>query len=159
MNRIAAATFLGAVAGAVGVFVYNLTDQRLVGWLTIGVLLGVVSQVPRLTQGRWFWWGLLGGGTILAGWYLTRMIRYPLLTWPLLGALLGALCGRGGTRLRIAGGAVGFLGGLVGIHILPVITLVILPTLRLPTTFAYDIEELGLVIAGAIIAGTTAWLK
>jgi hypothetical protein len=141
------------------VFVYNLLDHRLVGWVTVGVLLGVVSQIPSLSKGRWFWWGVLGGAVVIAGWHLGRAVHYPMLAWPLLGTVLGVLCATGGSKQRIGGGALGFLAGLVGMHILPVITLVILPTLGLPSTFAYDFEELGLVVAGGLIGGITAYLK
>ncbi|UCC66537.1 MAG: hypothetical protein JSW32_00920 [Deltaproteobacteria bacterium] len=159
MKRVAAAVFLGAAASAVGVFVYDLTDQRIWGWLTIGVLLGIASQFRHLTGGRWFWWGLLGGGTILAGWYLGREMRYPMFAWPLLGAVFGALCSRNGLTKRIGGGGIGFMGGFVGIHILPLLTMFLLPILELPTTFDYDIEGLGLIVAGAFIGGTTTWLR
>jgi len=159
MKRITAAIFLGAAAGAIGVFVYDLTDQRIWGWLTIGVLLGISSQVSHLAKKRWLWWGLLGGSAILAGWYLGRGMRYPMFAWPLLGTVLGAFCSHNGLRKRIGGGGIGFLGGFVGIHILPLLTMFVLPVLGLPTTFDYDIEGLGLVVAGAFIGGTTAWLK
>ncbi len=160
MKRVAIAILLGAVAGAIGVFIYDLIDQRIWGWLVIGVLLGIVSQTPHLAKWRWLWWGLLGGGTIFVGWYLGMVIGYPIwLAWPLLGAVLGVLCSRNGLRRRIGGGGIGLLGGLLGICILPLITMIILPRLGLPTTFDYDIEGLGLVVTGAFIGGTTAWLK
>lgn len=160
MKGVAAAVFLGAAAGAVGAFVYDLIDHRIWGWLTTGVLLGIVSQLRHLTGGRWFWWGLLGGGTILGGCYLGSAMKYPIwLAWPLLGAVFGALCSRNGLRWKIGGGGVGFLGGILGIGILPLITMILLPHLGLPTTFDYDIEGLGLVAAGAFIGGTTAWLR
>jgi len=159
MNRIAAGFFLGAVAGAVGVFVYNLLDHRLAGWVTVGTLVGVVSQIPSLSKGRWFWWGVLGGAVVMGGWYLGRAMHYPMLAWPLLGAFLGVLCANGRLKQRIGGGALGFLAGLVGMHILPFITLVALPALGLPSTFAYDFEELGLVVAGGLIGAITAYLK
>jgi hypothetical protein len=47
----------------------------------------------------------------------------------------------------------------LGIGILPLITLVLLPAFGLPTTFDFDIDVLGLVVAGVFINGTTAWLQ
>jgi hypothetical protein len=156
---VATAVVLGAIAGVVGIFVYAVSDYRVAAWVTIGVLLGIVARIPTLSQGRWFWWGLLGGALMYVGWHLGHMLHYPLVAWALLGAVLGVLCAHGGVKQRVGNGAVGFLAGLVGIHIVPVVTMVVLPFLHLPTTFAYDIEELGFVMAGAIISGTIAWLK
>ncbi len=160
MKRVALGIILGAAAGAGGAFVYELTDQRIWGWLAIGVLLGVISQLPHLGKLRWFWWGLLGGGIILVGCYLGTTIGYPIwLVWSFFGALFGFLCSRKGLQWRIGGGVIGALGGTVGISLLPLITVVILPSLGLPTTFDYDLDVLGLVVVGAFVGGTTAWLK
>jgi hypothetical protein len=60
---------------------------------------------------------------------------------------------------RIGGAAIGLMAGLVGMGIMPLITLVLLPALSLPTTFDFDIDMLGLVVTGIFIGGTTAWLR
>jgi len=160
MKRVAAGIALGAAAGVIGIIVYELTDQQIAGWLTTGVLLGVALQVVPPATGRWTWWGMLGGGIILASLLLGRIVHCPILVaWPLLGAVFGCLAPRNGIAWRIAGGAIGLMAGLLGMGILPLITQALLPLLNLPTTFDYDVDVLGLVMAGAFIGGTSAWLR
>jgi uncharacterized protein with LGFP repeats len=43
--------------------------------------------------------------------------------------------------------------------ILPLITLLLLPALGLPTTFDLDMDMHGLVVAGVFIGGTISWLR
>jgi hypothetical protein len=160
MKRVVTGIVLGAAAGVFGIIGYELLDQQLVGWLTTGVLLGVASQVMHPVTGRWHWWGGLGGGIILISWALNFVIPYPLwVAWPLLGAVFGCLAPPSGLGRRIGGGAIGLLAGVLGIGIIPLFTMVIFPSLGLPTTFDYDMDVLGLVIAGTFIGGTTAWLQ
>jgi len=160
MRRVTTGIALGAAAGVIGILVYELIDQQIVGWLTTGVLLGIAAHFPRRAEGRWFRWGMLGGGLILASWLVGSVVQYPiLLAWPLLGAVFGFLAPPNGLGWRIGGGAIGLMAGLLGMGILPLITLVLLPALGLPTTFDYDMDVLGLVVAGAFIGGTTAWLQ
>ena len=73
--------------------------------------------------------------------------------------MLGVLSARNGLRWRITGGGVGLLAGILGMGILPLITLLLLPTLGLPTTFDIDIDMLGLVLTGVFIGGAVAWLR
>jgi hypothetical protein len=162
MKRVAIGIALGATAGVIGIIVYELTDQQIAGWLVTGVLLGVVTQLPlRATGGRlWLWWGVLGGGVILATWLAGRIVHYPvLIAWPLLGAVFGCLSPPHGLGRRIGGGTIGLMAGLLGMGILPLITQVILPVLSLPTFFDYDVDMLGLVVVGGFIGGTIARLK
>jgi hypothetical protein len=160
MKRVTAGIALGAIAGVIGIMVYELTDQQIAGWLTTGVLLGIAAQFPHRAKGRWLWWGMLGGGLILASWLVGRVVRYPVLVaWPLLGAVFGCLAPPNGLGRRIGGGTIGLMAGLLGMGILPLITLALLPALGLPTTFDYDMDVLGLVVAGVFIGGSTAWLK
>jgi hypothetical protein len=160
MKRVTTGIALGAAAGIIGLLAYQLTDQQIAGWLTTGVLLGVAAQFPSLSKGRWLWWGVLGGSLIFASWLMGRVVRYPVLVaWPLLGAVFGCLAPPNGLGRRIGGGAIGLMAGLLGIGILPLITLVLLPAFGLPTTFDFDIDVLGLVVAGVFINGTTAWLQ
>jgi hypothetical protein len=160
MKRVVTGIALGAAAGVIGIIGYELTDQQIVGWLTTGVLLGIAAQFPLLAKGRWLWWGVLGGGIILISRALNFVIPYPpWVAWPLLGAVFGCLSARSGLGWRIGGGAIGLLAGGLGMGILPLITLVLLPALGLPTTFDYDMDVLGLVIAGVFIGGATAWLQ
>ena len=106
-------------------------------------------------------WGVLGGGIIVINWALSNWIQYYpiLIAWPLLGGVFGVLCARSGLGWRAGGGAIGLLAGILGMGILPLITMIILPTLGLPTTFDYDLDVLGLVMTGVFIGGTTAWLR
>jgi hypothetical protein len=162
MKRVAIGVALGATAGVIGIIVYELTDQQIAGWLTTGVLLGVVAQLPlRAKGGRlWLWWGVLGGGVILATWLLRRVLEYPvLIAWPLLGAVFGCLAPSKGLGRRIGGGAIGLIAGLLGMGILPLVTQALLPMFNLPTTFDYDVDVLGLVVVGGFIGGTIARLK
>jgi hypothetical protein len=160
MKRITIGIVLGATAGVIGLLVYELTDQQIAGWLTAGILLGIVAQMPPRATRSWLWWGMLGGGVILATWLGGEVINYPvLIAWPLLGAVFGCLAPAQGLRRRIAGGAVGLMAGLLGIGILPLITQVILPVLSLPTFFDYDVDMLGLVVVGVFIGGAIAWLR
>jgi hypothetical protein len=160
MKRVIAGIALGAAAGVIGIIGYELSDQQIVGWLITGCLLGIASQSSPLTKWRWLLWGGVGGGIILISWALNTLLPYPTwVAWPLLGAVFGCLVPRSEIRWRISGGAIGLLAGGVGIGILPLITLVILPALSLPTTFDYDIDVLGLMTTGAFIGGTIAWLK
>jgi hypothetical protein len=160
MKRVVTGIALGAAAGVIGIIGYELIDQQIVGWLTTGVFLGIASQFPLLAKGRWFWWGVLGGGIILISRVLNLVIPYPIwVAWPLLGAVFGCLAARSVLGWRIAGGTIGLLAGLLGIGILPLITLILLPAFGLPTTFDYDMDVLGLVVVGASVGGTTAWLR
>ena len=160
MKRVVTGIVLGAAAGICGFIVYELSDQRIWGWLTSGVLLGIACQVPDLAKRKWPWWGLLGGGIIVINCLVGNIVRYPIVVaWPLLGAVFGVLCAHRGLGWRIGGGAIGLLAGILGIGILPLITLILLPSLGLPTTFDYDMDVLGLVVTGVFIGGTTAWLR
>jgi hypothetical protein len=161
MKRVVMGIVLGAAAGVIGIIVYALTDQQIWGWLTTGVLLGIASQLPRPATGRWPWWGLLGGGIIVINWTLSNLILYYpiLIAWPLLGGVFGASLARNGLGWRITGGGVGLLAGILGMGILPLITMIIVPSLGLPTTFDYDMDVLGLLVTGVFIGGTTAWLR
>jgi hypothetical protein len=160
MRRIAVGIALGATAGVIGILVYELTDQQIAGWLIAGILLGVVAQMPPRATGSWLWWGMLGGGVILATWLAGWAVHYPvLIAWPLLGAVFGCLVPPHGLGRRIGGGAIGLMAGLLGMGILPLITQVILPILSLPTFFDYDVDVLGLAVVGVFIGGTLAWLK
>ena len=161
MKRVATGIVLGAAAGICGSVVYELTDLRILGWLTAGVLLGIAAQLSHLSKGRWALWGLLGGGVIVINWTLSNVILYYpiLIAWPLLGGVLGASVARSGVGWRVGGGAIGLLAGILGMGILPLITMIILPTLGLPTTFDYDLDVLGLLVTGAFLGGTTAWLR
>jgi hypothetical protein len=159
MKRVAIGVALGAAAGVIGIIVYNLTDQQIAGWLITGVLLGVVAQLPQRAKGG-LWWGMLGGGVILATWLVGRVVKYPvLIAWPLLGAVFGCLAPSQGLGRKIGGGVIGLMAGLLGMGILPLITQALLPMLNLPTTFDYDVDVLGLVVAGGFIGGAIAWLK
>jgi hypothetical protein len=162
MKRVVIGIVLGAAASVIGVIVFELTDQQIWGWLTTAVLLGIASQFPRpATARRWLWLGLLGGGIIVINWALSKLILYYpiLIAWPLLGGVFGAICAQSGLGRRITGGTIGLLGGTVGMGILPLITLIILPSLGLPTTFDYDIDVLGLLVTGVFVGGTMAWLQ
>jgi hypothetical protein len=160
MKRVVMGIVLGATAGVCGMVVYALTDQQIWGWLTTGVLLGSASQLPRPVTGRWPWWGLLGGGIIVISWALNKLIPVPIwIAWPLLGGVFGASLARSGLGWRITGGGVGLLAGILGMGILPLITMIIVPSLGLPTTFDYDMDVLGLLVTGVFIGGTIAWLK
>ena len=160
MKRVARGIALGAAAGVIGIIVYELTDQQIAGWLTTSVLLGIAALLPPRAKGSWPWWGLLGGGVILASWLLGRVVQYPvLIAWPLLGAVFGCLAPSKGLGRRIGGGVIGLIAGLLGMGIFPLITLVLLPALGLPTTFDYDMDVLGLVVVGVSIGGAIAWLQ
>lgn len=160
MKRVALGIVLGAAGGVIGIIVYELTDQQIAGWVVTGVLLGVVAQLPLRAKGSWLWWGMLGGGVILATWLLSRVVQYPvLIAWPLLGAVFGCLAPSKGLGRRIGGGAIGLIAGLLGMGILPLITQALLPMFNLPTTFDYDVDVLGLVVVGGFIGGAIAWLK
>jgi hypothetical protein len=162
MKRVITGIVLGAAAGVIGIIVFELTDQQGWGWLTTAILLGIASQLPRpAAAGRWVWLGVLGGGIIVINWALSTLILYyPIwIAWPLLGGAFGAICAQGGLGKRITGGAIGLLAGTLGMGILPLITMIVLPTLGLPTTFDYDIDVLGLLVTGVFVEGTMAWLR
>ncbi len=162
MKRVATGIILGAAAGIIGIIVYELTDQRILGWLIAAILLGIASQLPRpAVAGRWLWLGVLGGCIIVINWALSNWLQYYpiLIAWPLLGGVFGAICARSGVGWRVGGGGIGLLAGLLGMGILPLITMIVLPTLGLPTTFDYDIDVLGLLVTGIFVGGTTAWLQ
>ena len=160
MKRVVTGIVLGAAAGVCGTIVYALIDQQILGWLTAAVLLGIASQLPHPATGRWLWWGLVGGGIIAISWALNQLTPVPIwVAWPLLGTVFGASLTSSGLGWRITGGGAGLLAGTLGMGILPLITLVLLPTLGLPTTFDIDMDMLGLVITGVFIGGTLAWLK
>jgi hypothetical protein len=162
MKRVVTGIVLGAVAGVIGIIVFELTDQQIWGWLTTAVLLGIASQFPRLApKRRWLWLVALGGGIIVVNWALSKLILYyPIwIAWLLFGGVFGVICARSGLRWRITGGWAGLLAGTLGMGILPLITLIILPLLGLPTTFDYDIDVLGLLVTGVFVGGTMAWLR
>lgn len=159
MKRVAIGIVLGAAAGVIGIIVYELTELQIAGWLTTGVLLGVIAQLPQRAKGG-LWWGMLGGGLILATWLVGRVVQYPvLIAWPLLGTVFGCLAPSKGLGWRIGGGAIGLMAGLLGMGILPLITQALLPMLNVPTFFDYDVDVLGLAVAGGFIGGAIAWLK
>jgi hypothetical protein len=145
----------------IGVIVFELTDQQILGWLTTAILLGIASQLPNPAAARgWFWLGVLGGGIIAICYFISRIVTYPIVVaWPLLGAVFGCLSARSGLGCRITAGGVGLLAGILGMGILPLVTLLLLPALGLPTTFDFDMDMLGLVITGVLIGGTIAWLR
>jgi hypothetical protein len=161
MKRVATGIVLGAVAGVIGVIVFDLTNQQIWGWLATAVLLGIVSQLPHpAAAGRWLWLGVLGGCIITVCYLLSRIVVFPIVAaWPLLGAVLGFLSARSTLGWRITGSGAGLLAGTLGMGILYLITLIILPVLGLPTTFDFDMDMLGLVITGVFIGGTIAWLR
>jgi hypothetical protein len=162
MKRVVTGIVLGAAAGVIGIIVFELTDRQVWGWLTTAILLGLASQLPRsAVAGRWLWLGVLGGGIIVVNWALSTLIQYypPWIAWPLLGGVLGVICARNGVGRRITGGAIGLLAGALGMGILPLITMILLPTLGLPTTFDYDIDVLGLLVTGIFVGGTMGWLR
>jgi hypothetical protein len=160
MKRVLMGIALGIAAGVFGAIGYELLDQRLVGWFTTALLLGIASQLTPPATGRWLWWGGLGGGIILLCWALNTVIPVPILVaWPLIGTVFGYLATPSGMWRRFAGCAIGLLAGVLGIGLLPLLTMIVLPLLGLSTTFDYDIDVLGLVVAGASIGGTTAWLR
>jgi hypothetical protein len=160
MKRVLMGIALGIAAGVFGVIGYELLDQRIVGWFITALLLGIASQLTPPATGRWLWWGGLGGGIILLCWALNTVIPVPILVaWPLIGTVFGCLAARSGMWRRLEGCAIGFLAGVWGIGLLPLLTMIVLPVLGLSTTFDYDIDVLGLVVAGASIGGTTAWLR
>jgi hypothetical protein len=160
MKRVVTGIVLGIAAGVFGVIGYELLDQRIVGWFTTALLLGIASQLTPPATGRWLWWGGLGGGIVLLCWALNTVIPVPILVaWPLIGTVFGCLAARSGIWWRLEGCAIGLLAGVLGIGLLPLLTMIVLPLLGLSTTFDYDIDVLGLVIAGVFIGGATAWLK
>jgi hypothetical protein len=162
MRRVVAGIVLGAAAGVIGIIVFELTDGQVWGWLTTAVLLGIASQLPRPTAAnRWLWLGVLGGGIIVVNWALSTLILYypTWIAWPLLGGGFGAICARSGVGWKVGGGVIGLLAGTLGMGILPLITMIVLPTLGLPTTFDYDIDLLGLLVTGIFVGGTMAWLR
>lgn len=162
MKRVVTGIILGAVAGVTGIIVFELTDQQIWGWLTTAVLVGIASQLPRpAATRRWLWLGVLGGGLIVINWVLSKLVLYyPIwIAWPLLGGVFGVICARSGLGWRITGGGAGLLAGTLGMGILPLITLILLPSLGLPTTFDYDIDVLGLLVTGVFVGGTMAWLR
>jgi hypothetical protein len=162
MKSVVTGIILGAAAGVIGIIVFELTDQQIWGWLTTAVVLGIASQLPRpAAAGRWLWLGVLGGGIIVVNWALSKLILYYpiLIAWPLLGGVFGVISARSGLGWRITGGAIGLLASTLGMGILPLITLILLPSLGLPTTFDYDIDVLGLLVTGVFVGGTIAWLR
>jgi hypothetical protein len=160
MKRVVIGIVLGAAAGVLGVIVFELTNQQIWGWLTTAVILGIASQLPRPAATRkWLWLGIIGGGIIAVCYLISKIVTYPIVTaWPLLGAVFGVLSARSGLWWRITGGGIGLLAGILGMGILPLITLLLLPALGLPTTFDLDMDMHGLVVTGVFIGGTTAWL-
>ena len=160
MKRVVIGIVLGAAAGALGVIVFELTNQQIWGWLTTAVLLGIASQLPRPAATRkWLWFGVIGGGIIAICYLISRIVTYPIVAaWPLLGAVFGVLSARSGLGWQITGGGAGLLAGILGMGILPLITLLLLPSLGLPTTFDLDMDMHGLVVTGIFIGGTLAWL-
>jgi predicted outer membrane lipoprotein len=161
MKRKVTGILLGAAAGVIGIIVFELTDQQIWGWLTTAVLLGIASQFPHpAPKRRWLWLGALGGCIIVICYLLGRVVTYPIVVaWPLLGGAFGVICAPSGIGSRITGGGVGLLAGILGMGILPLITLLLLPALGLPTTFDVDMDMLGLGITGVFIGGTIAWLR
>jgi hypothetical protein len=159
MKRVLIGIILGAAAGVIGIIAYELADKAIVGWLITGILLGIASELPTPSR-RWLWWGVLGGCVIAASLFVGGLVGYPILVaWPLLGMVFGSLSARRGLGWGFAGGTIGLFAGLFGIGILPLFTIIILPSVGLPTTFDYDIDVLGLVTTGIFIGGTMAWLK
>ena len=161
MKRVIIGIGLGAAAGVIGVIVFELTDQQVWGWLSTAVLLGIASHIPHpAATRRWLWLGVLGGCIIVICYLLGRVVTYPIVAaWPLLGAVFGCLSTRSGLGSRITGGTIGLLAGILGMGILPLITLLLLPALGLPTTFDLDMDMHGLVVTGVLIGGSIAWLR
>jgi hypothetical protein len=160
LKRLLIGIALGTAAGVFGVIVYELADVQIIGWLTAAVLLGFAVQLTPPATGRWPWWGALGGGIILLCAVLNIFISYPSwIAWPLMGAVFGCLAPRHGVRWRIEGGIFGLLAGSLGMGIVLLITQVFLPLLNLPPFFDYEFDQVGMIVAGAAIGGTTAWLR
>ena len=162
MKRVVTGIVLGAAAGVIGIIVFELTDQQIWGWLTTAILLGIATQLPRpAATRRWLWLGVFGGLIIVVNWTLSKVILYysVWIAWPLLGGVFSAICARSGLGWKVGGVGIGLLAGTLGMWILPLITMIILPSLGLPTTFDYDMDVLGLLLIGVFIGGAIAWLR
>ncbi len=159
MKTIGLGVALGLTAGLFGVLVYELVGQ-FGGWLTTCVLLGVIIGVRGDLNWKRAWWGLLGGVVVLVTWLGRSFVSYPIvIAWPIVGALYGVL-NPTTSRIgwRVAGFGVGFAGGFLGMGILPLLTLVVFPSIGLPTTFDYDIDALGMIISSALMGGGIFWV-
>ncbi len=154
---------MGSLAGLAGAVVHYFIGKGLLSWLIAGAAIALVVCPGRLAGGgnlaRRVAWGLGGLLIIAAGDYLGRLINYTLVAWALLGTILVAGSAGGGWGRKSLGGVLGFLAGLVGMHALPLMTIVVLPTLGVATTFSYDIEEIGFLLTGMLIASASVLLR
>ena len=139
MKRTALYGILGGIFGTAGWLLLYLTDLRPLGWMVPSVALGVLSGGRGLGAA-------VGGGTMFLGLFIGRLVHYPMIAWPLLGAALGLW-----TSARPKNGAIGFVVGLLSVHLLPLFTMVLLPLLGFPTTFDYDVEGAALVLGGVAL--------
>ena len=57
------------------------------------------------------------------------------------------------------GTVVGFLVGLLSVHLLPLLTFFLLPLLGLPTTFDYDVEGTAMVLGAAALGAVVPLLR
>jgi len=139
---------LGAGAGLLGWGVYSLTDLRPLAWLLPGLAVGFLSGRRRVLG------ALLGGGAVLGGLFLGELMRYPMFAWAFLGGVLGWWVSKG-----LKGTVVGFLVGLLSVHLLPLLTFFLLPLLGLPTTFDYDVEGTAMVLGAAALGAVVPLLR
>lgn len=123
------------------------------------MLLAIVIKTPGANKKNLMLWTIIGGAVICIGYVIGHLILFPLVAWYLFGTVLVASCAPNRVIPKITGSLVGFIAGILGMGIAPLITMVFMPLLGFSSSFAYDIEELGFIMIGIIISMTAFLIK
>src|SRR3990172_4533830 len=119
----------GAIAATVGFLIGLPFHDRLLRWVIVGAFISIFCHGYDVRDKKLVFTPFIGGGAVVLGWFFGKYITYTMVVWPLFG----------------------FIGGFAGVHFFPFIYFGVLPLLGFPF-MAWDIEKMGLILSGGMIA-------
>lgn len=153
MKRVLIFFFGGIAASTIGFLIGLPFHDRLLRWSIVGACIAIFCHgYDNKTNRRLLLTPFIGGSAVILGWFLGKYITYTMVVWPLFGTIV-ALTDPSQSKIseRFKKALFGFLGGFAGIHFFPFIFFGLFPLLGIPF-MAWDIEKMGLILAGGTIA-------